>query len=285
MKNVAARVEAKRIQARGGEWYVSRGEIPLNISRLEKHRSQRKVDRDVSRFWVLGLLFSLLILGVEFFVTIPEQAEWLPELEMSLFSASFTFLAFYLLGLTFVFSRQEEAGRVNHHVIIYAWLGAILFHLFLMITSFSNQHIYKAAIILFLGPFFLTVFHFITYLSALREARREAAKATAASRERIAYQLILEGSRVYEEIKRLRAEFPEVEQMLRANGFYPRMERFILEMQQYLHAEQFTQKDIELLEGHYLFLENLFVLIKQLPEVRESRWYAHRRDDRATFSE
>lgn len=256
----------------------------MNISRLEKHRLQRRVDREVSRFWVLGLLFSLLILGVAFFVTVPEQAEWLQELEMSLFTASFTFLAFYLLGLTFVFSRQEEAGKVNYHVIIYAWLGTILYHLFLMITSISNQYLYKAGIILFLGPFFLTLYHFITYLSALRDARREAASATAAARERIAYQLILEGSRVYEELKRLREEFPEVEQMLQANGFHPRMERFILEMQEYLHAEQFAQKDIELLEGHYLFLENLLVLTRQLPDVKESRLFAHRKGERTTFN-
>ncbi|UFJ39404.1 hypothetical protein LOK74_15160 [Brevibacillus humidisoli] len=256
----------------------------MNVSRLEKHRTQRKIDSDVSRFWVLGLLFSLLILGVEFFVEIPEQADWLQEMEMSLFSASFTFLAFYLLGLTFVFSRQQEAGKVNHHVIIYAWLGAILYHLFLLITSISNQHIYKAGIILFLGPFFLTIFHFITYLAALREARREDERATAASRERIAYQLILEATRVHDELTRLRSSYPEVDQMLRVNGFHPKMERFILEMQHYLHAEQFERKDIELLEGHYLYLENLLVLVKQLPEVMESRLYAHREDDRSTFT-
>ncbi|MBO8163554.1 MAG: hypothetical protein H0Z34_07515 [Brevibacillus sp.] len=254
----------------------------MNVSRLERHRTQRRVDGDVSRFWILGLLFSLLILVVEFFVEIPTEADWLLEMEMALFSASFTLLAFYLLGLTFVFSRQEETGKVNHHVIIYVWLGAILFHLFQLVTNISNPHIYKAGIILFLGPFFLTIYHFTTYLSALREARREEIRATAASRERVAYQLILEATRIHQEIKRFQSVHPEVDQMLRANAFYPKMERFILEMQQYLQAEHFERKDLELLEGHYLFLENLLTLVKQLPEVMESRLFAHREDDRPT---
>jgi cation transport ATPase len=252
--------------------------VALKESRVEKHRSQRKVDSDVTRFWVLGSLFVLLVLAFEFYIEIPEQAQWLQELEMALFSASFTLLAFYLLGLTFVFSRQEQAGKINYHVIIYSWLGAILFHLFLLINSNVNTHIYTAGIILFLGPLFLTVFHFITYLSALREARREARLATEASYERTVYQLVLEGTKTYNEIKRLKELYPEVEQMLRANDFYIKMERFILEMQQYLQASRFGRKDVELLEGHYLFLENLLIQAKQYPEVRESRSFRHREE-------
>lgn len=246
------------------------------VSRVEKHRTKRRVDGDVSRFWVLGLLFSLLVLAVEFFIKIPEQADWLQEMEMGLFSASFTLLAFYLLGLTFVFSRQDEQGLVNHHVIIYVWLGAILFHLFLLINSFTNQHVYKAGLILFLGPLFLTIFHFITYLSALRETKRQENMATIASYERVSYQYILEATKVHSEIIRLKTLYPEIEQMLRANDFHLKMERFILEMQQYLQVERFERKDVELLEGHYYFLENLLTLAKQHPGVMESRLFAHR---------
>lgn len=244
-------------------------------SRTERYRSRRRVDREVNRFWVLGLLFSLLILGFEFFVQIPEltDASWLTELEMALFSASFTLLAFYLLGLTFVFAKQEEAGKVNHQVIIYAWLGAILFHLFLLMSNVMNPHVYKAGIILFLGPLFLTIYHFITYLSALREARREERVASEATAERTAYQLILDANNIYGEIKRVTAQFPEVEQMLYANDFHAKMERYILEMQQYLQVQHFQRKDIELLEGHYLFMENLITLVRQHPEVKESRVY------------
>jgi hypothetical protein len=251
----------------------------LKVSRAERYRSRRRTDSEVSRFWVMGLLFSLLVLAFEFMIEIPVNADWLQEMEMALFSASFTLLAFYLLGLTFVFSRQQEAGKVNHQIIIYVWLGAILFHLFLLISNIANQHVYKAGIILFLGPLFLTIYHFITYLSALREARREHELATAASYERMAYQLIWEGTKVYGEINRLRAEFPEVEQMLRANDFYHRMERYALEMQQYLQAETFQRKDVELLEGHYYFLENLLTLAKQHPGVMESRLFTHRDDN------
>lgn len=246
------------------------------VSRVEKHRTKRRTDTDVSRFWVLGLLFSLLVLAFEFFIKIPEQADWLQELEMGLFSASFTLLAFYLLGLTFVFSRQEEAGLVNHHVIIYTWLGAILFHLFLLINSFTNQHIYKAGIILFLGPLFLTIFHFITYLAALRESRRQENLATAASYERSCYQFILEATKVHSEIVRLKALYPEIERMLWANDFHLKMERYMLEMQQYLQVDRFERKDVELLEGHYYFLENLLTLAKQHPGVMESRLFANR---------
>jgi hypothetical protein len=256
----------------------------LKVSRTEKYRTKQRVDGDVSRFWVLGLLFSSLVLAVEFFIEIPEAAEWLVEMEMALFSASFTLLAFYLLGLTFVFSRQEEAGKVNHHVIIYCWLGAILFHLFLLITNFANQHVYKAGIILFLGPLFLTIFHFTTYLSALRESRREARLATTASYQRTAYQLILEATKTHRELKRLKSEFPEVEQMLHANDFHVKMESCILEMQQYLQAERFERKDVELLEANYYFLENLLSLAKQHPGVMESRLFAHRDDSRTTLS-
>ncbi|NGQ96865.1 hypothetical protein G3578_17000 [Brevibacillus sp. SYP-B805] len=248
----------------------------MKVSRAERYRTQRRIDSDVSRFWILGLLFSLLVLAFEFLIDIPVDAAWLQEMEMALFSASFTLLAFYLLGLTFVFSRQEEAGKVNHHVIIYVWLGAILFHLFLLISNVANQHVYKAGIILFLGPLFLTIYHFITYLGALREARRAAKQATEASYERMAYQLILEGTRVYGEIHRLKAQFPEVDQMLRANDFHVKLERFILEMQQYLQVNTFGRKEIELLEGHYYFMENLLTLAKQHPGVMESRLFSHR---------
>jgi hypothetical protein len=248
----------------------------LKVSRAERHRAQRRIDGDVSRFWILGLLFSLLVLAFEFLIDIPADATWLQEMEMALFSASFTLLAFYLLGLTFVFSRQEEAGKVNHQVIIYVWLGAILFHLFLLISNVANQHVYKAGIILFLGPLFLTIYHFITYLSALREARRAARQAADASFERMAYQLILEGTRVYGEINRLKAEYPEVEQMLRANDFHIKLERYLLEMQQYLQADSFGRKEVELLEGHYYFMENLLTLAKQHPGVLESRLFSHR---------
>jgi hypothetical protein len=227
----------------------------------------------------MGLLFSLLVLSFEFFMEIPADADWLQEMEMALFSASFTLLAFYLLGLTFVFSRQQKAGAVNHQVIIYAWLGAILFHLFLLISNLSNQHVYKAGIILFLGPLFLTVYHFITYLSALRAQREEEEAATHASLERMAYQLILEGSKVYEEINRLKASYPEVEQMLKANDFHQKMERYAWELQQYLQAKQFERKDVEVLEGHYYFLENLLHLAKQHPGILESRAFAHRVDN------
>ncbi len=248
----------------------------MKVSRVEKHRTKRRVDGDISRFWILGFIFSLLVLVFEFFIKIPEQAEWLQEMEMGLFSASFTLLAFYLLGLTFVFSRQEEAGLVNHHVIIYVWLGAILFHLFLLISNFTNQHVYKAGIILFLGPLFLTIFHFITYLAALRESRRQENMATLLSFERAAYQLILEATKVHSEIVRLKSLYPEVEQMLRANDFHLKMDRYMLEMQQYLQVERFERKDVEMLEGHYYFLENLLTLAKQHPGVMESRLFAHR---------
>jgi hypothetical protein len=250
----------------------------LRESRAERHRSRRRNDLEVSRFWIMGLLFSLLVLAFEFLIDIPADAAWLQDMEMALFSASFTLLAFYLLGLTFVFSRQQEAGKVNHQVIIYAWLGAILFHLFLLISNMSNQHVYKAGIILFLGPLFLTVYHFITYLSALRAARREEELATAASHERAAYQIILEGTKVHGEINRLKSAYPEVEQMLRANDFADKMERCVLEMQQYLQAKTITRKDVELLESHYYYLENLLVLAKQHPGVMESRVFAHRDD-------
>ncbi|MED1851257.1 hypothetical protein P4V33_06310 [Brevibacillus borstelensis] len=248
----------------------------MKESRAERYRSRRRNDSEVSRFWIMGLLFSLLVLAFEFLFEIPADATWLQEMEMALFSASFTLLAFYLLGLTFVFSRQQEAGKVNHHVIIYAWLGAILFHLFLLISNLANQHVYKAGIILFLGPLFLTVYHFITYLSALRAARQEQEQATAASYERAAYQLILEGTKVYGEINRLKTAYPEVEQMLRANEFYGKLERYALEMQQYLQTNQFTRKDVEVLEGHYYYLENLLLLAKQHPGIMESRAFAHR---------
>lgn len=251
----------------------------MKVSRAERYRSQRRVDSEVSRFWIMGLLFSLLVLAFEFLIEIPADADWLQEMEMALFSASFTLLAFYLLGLTFVFSRQQEAGKVNHHVIIYVWLGAILFHLFVLISGIANQHVYKAGIILFLGPLFLTIYHFITYLSALREARREQELATAVSYERTAYQLILEGTKTHGEIHRLKAEYPEVEQMLRANDFYHKLERCVLEMQQYLQAEKIERKDVEFLEGHYYFLENLLLLVRQHPGVKESRLFAHRDDD------
>ncbi|WP_407921149.1 hypothetical protein [Brevibacillus migulae] len=250
----------------------------LKVSRTEKHRTRRRIDGDVSRFWVLGLLFSLLVLAFEFFIQLPADREWLQDMEMALFSASFTLLAFYLLGLTFVFSRQQEAGKVSHQVIIYVWLGAILFHLYLLISNVGNQHVYKAGIILFLGPLFLTIYHFITYLSALRAARREEQQASDASYERMAYQLILEGTRVYGEINRLKQEYPEVEQMLRANDFHAKQERYLLEMQQYLQAQTFGRKDVELLEGHYYFLENLLTLAKQHPGVMESRLFAHREE-------
>ncbi|WP_400162782.1 hypothetical protein ACAF76_004885 [Brevibacillus sp. TJ4] len=248
-------------------------------SRAERHRVRRKNDSDVSRFWFMGLLFSLLVLSFEFFIEIPADADWLQEMEMALFSASFTLLAFYLLGLTFVFSRQQGAGAVNHQVIIYAWLGAILFHLFLLISNLSNQHVYKAGIILFLGPLFLTVYHFITYLSALRAQREEEEAATYASLERMAYQMILEGSKVYAELTRLKTTYPEVEQMIKANDFHEKMERYAFEMQQYLQVKQFERKDVELLEGHYYFLENLLYLAKQHPGIMESRVFAHRVDN------
>jgi len=250
----------------------------LKVSRTEKHRTRRRIDGDVSRFWVLGLLFSLLVLAFEFFFQLPADRDWLQDMEMALFSASFTLLAFYLLGLTFVFSRQQEAGKVSHQVIIYVWLGAILFHLYLLISNVGNQHVYKAGIILFLGPLFLTIYHFITYLSALRAARQEEQQATDASFERMAYQLILEGTRVYGEINRLKQEYPEVEQMLRANDFLLKQERYLLEMQQYLQAQSFGRKDVELLEGHYYFLENLLTLAKQHPGVMESRLFSHREE-------
>lgn len=250
----------------------------MKVSRVQRYRNQRRLDREVSRFWLMGFLFCLLVLGCEFFLTIPDQADWLLEMEMALFSASFTLLAFYLLGLTFVFSRQEEAGKVNHQVIIYVWLGAILYHLFLLITSISNEHVYKAGIILFLGPLFLTIYHFITYLSALREARRQELQSIAASYERTAYQLILDATRVHQEIKHLMEAYPEVEQMLKANGFIQKMDLYLLEMQQYLQADQFKTKDIELLEGHFLYLENLLVLAKQHPGVIGSRSFEHRHD-------
>lgn len=248
----------------------------MKVSRVEKHRTKKRVDGDVGRFWVLGLLFSLFVLLFEFFIKIPEQAEWLQEMEMGLFSASFTLLAFYLLGLTFVFSRQEEAGLVNHQIIIYVWLGAILFHLFLMIYNVGNEHVYKAGIILFLGPLFLTIFHFITYLAALRESRRQENLATSASYERSAYQYILESTKVHSEIVRLKTMYPEVDQMLKANEFHSKMDRFMLEIQQFLQVERFERKDVELLEGHYYFMENLLTLAKQHPGVMESRVYGHR---------
>ncbi|GED69202.1 hypothetical protein BRE01_29040 [Brevibacillus reuszeri] len=226
----------------------------------------------------MGLLFSLLVLAFEFLIEIPADATWLQEMEMALFSASFTLLAFYLLGLTFAFSRHPKAGKINHQIIIYVWLGAILFHLFLLISNLSNQHVYKAGIILFLGPLFLTVYHFITYFSDVRADREEQEAATTASMERVAYQMILEGSKVYGEITRLKTEYPEVEQMLRANDFHDKLERYALEMQQYLQVKQFQRKDVELLEGHYLFLENLLILAKQHPGIVESRMYS-RRDD------
>jgi hypothetical protein len=247
-------------------------------SRAERHRARRKNDSDVSRFWFMGLLFSLLVLSIEFFLEIPPDANWLMDMEMALFSASFTLLAFYLLGLTFVFSRQQNAGAVNHQVIIYVWLGAILFHLFLLISNLANQHVYKAGIILFLGPLFLTVYHFITYLAALREQREEEQAATLASLERMAYQLILEGSKVYEEINRLKTAYPEVEQMIKANDFHDKLERYAWEMQQYLQVKQFERKDVEVLEGHYYFLENLLYQAKQYPGIMESRVFAHRLD-------
>jgi hypothetical protein len=247
-------------------------------TRAERYRSRKRNDSDVSRFWIMGLLFSLLVLAFEFLIEIPVGAAWLQEMEMALFSASFTLLAFYLLGLTFVFSRQQRAGSINHHVIIYVWLGAILFHLFLLISNLSNQHVYKAGIILFLGPLFLTVYHFITYLSALREQREEEEAATMASLERTAYQMILEGSKVYEEINRLKSLYPEVEQMIRANDFHDKVERYAWEMQQYLQVNQFERKDVEILEGHYYFLENLLLLAKQHPGIMESRTFAHRAD-------
>ncbi|MDR7314462.1 hypothetical protein [Brevibacillus nitrificans] len=247
-------------------------------SRAERYRSRRRNDSEVSRFWIMGLLFSLLVLAFEFLIEIPADADWLQEMEMALFSASFTLLAFYLLGLTFVFSRGQRVGKINHQVIIYVWLGAILFHLFLLISNLSNQHVYKAGIILFLGPLFLTVYHFITYLSALREERAEQEAATGASMERVAYQMILEGSRVYNEINRLKTEYPEIEQMLRANDFHNKLERYALEMQQYLQVKQFERRDVELLEGHYYFLENLLTLAKQHPGIIESRQFARRED-------
>jgi len=247
-------------------------------TRAERHRARRKNDSDVSRFWFMGLFFSLLVLSVEFFLEIPADADWLMDMEMALFSASFTLLAFYLLGLTFVFSRQQNAGAINHQVIIYVWLGAILFHLFLLISNLANPHAYKAGIILFLGPLFLTVYHFITYLAALRDQRAEEQAATQASLERMAYQLILEGSRVYDEINRLKAAYPEVEQMIKANDFYEKLERYSWEMQQYLQVKQFERKDVEVLEGHYYFLENLLHQAKQYPGIMESRVFAHRMD-------
>lgn len=248
-------------------------------SRAQRYRSRRKNDSEVSRFWIMGSLFSLLVLAFEFFIEIPADADWLVDMEMALFSASFTLLAFYLLGLTFAFSRHQKAGKINHQIIIYVWLGAILFHLFLLISNLSNQHVYKAGIILFLGPLFLTVYHFITYLAALREEREEQESSTTATLERTAYQMILEGSRVYNEINRLKSEYPEVEQMLRANDFHDKLERYALEMQQYLQAKHFDRKDVELLEGHYYYLENLLSLAKQHPGIIESRVYSRRSDN------
>ncbi|MGG4456193.1 MULTISPECIES: hypothetical protein [Brevibacillus] len=248
-------------------------------SRAKRYRSRRRNDSEVSRFWIMGLLFSLLVLAFEFFIEIPADADWLIDMEMALFSASFTLLAFYLLGLTFAFSRHQKAGKINHQIIIYVWLGAILFHLFLLISNLSNQHVYKAGIILFLGPLFLTVYHFITYLAALREEREEQETATTATLERTAYQMILEGGRVYSELSRLKTEYPEVEQMLRANDFHDKLERYALEMQQYLQAKHFERKDVELLEGHYYFLENLLSLAKQHPGIIESRAYSRRGDN------
>ncbi|WP_139491464.1 hypothetical protein [Brevibacillus dissolubilis] len=250
----------------------------MKESRAQRYRSRRRVDGDVSRFWVLGLVFSVLVLAFTFFVDIPiVQAEWLMEMEMALFSASFTLLAFYLLGLTFVFSRQEQAGQVSHQVIIYVWLGAILYHLFLLITNIANQHVYKAGIILFLGPLFLTTYHFITYLGALRAARQEEASATSETYVKSAYQMIYEATQIHSDIQQVKAENPEIEQMLRANGFAVKMERYITEMQQYLQVENFTKKDMELLEGHYFFMENLHLLVKQHPGIVESRPYSYRR--------
>lgn len=252
----------------------------MKQSRLEKHRRQRRVDGEATLFWGLGFIFCLLVLAIEFFVDIPAAAHWLLEMEMALFSASFTLLAFYLLGLTFVFSRQEIEGKINHHVIIYVWLGTILYHLFLLITEVSNPHVYKAGIILFLGPLFLTVFHFTMYLSVLRKSRQDERAALLASRERVAYQYILEGSKVYHEIKRITEGNPEVEQMLVANGFHIKLERFFIEMQQYLPQDQFSAKDVEQLEAHLLFLENILDVVKQHPGVMESRLFSRRDDER-----
>ncbi|AIG28266.1 hypothetical protein GOP56_12555 [Brevibacillus sp. 7WMA2] len=248
----------------------------MKNSRSERHRMRRRADRDVSRFWIMGFIFSLIVLTVEFFVTIPAEATWLLEMEMILFSASFTLLAFYLLGLTFVFSKQGEAGGVNHQVIIYVWLGAILYHLFVLVTNITNQHVYKAGIILFLGPLFLTIYHFITYLSALLQARREEEQTSVAALERTAYQLISEATKLYEEIRRLKTEFPEVEQMLNANQFAHKLEKYTLEMQQYLQVDSFQRRDLEFLEGHYLFIENILIIVKQHPGISESRKYLAR---------
>ena len=71
----------------------------------------------------------------------------------------------------------------------------------------------------------------------------------------------------------------ELVKMLRANDFHDKLERYALEMQQYLQVKHFERKDVELLEGHYYFLENLLSLAKQHPGINESRVYSRRGDN------
>ncbi|WP_232699574.1 hypothetical protein [Brevibacillus daliensis] len=239
-----------------------------------KVRAKRRIDREVGQFWVMGLIFTLLIFSFQFFITIPEDAKWLLEMEMAFFSASFTLLALYLIGFTLVFSKQGDMGKISHQVIIYVWMVAILYHLFVLVSGYTNEHVYKAGIILFLGPVFLTMYHFITYMSDLRQTRREEKSSEATTAERAAYELINAATKMYNEIQRLQIQHPEVDQMLLANQFSLKLERYILEMQQFLQIDKFEPKDIELLEGHFLYVENILMLVKQLPDIQESRTYA-----------
>jgi hypothetical protein len=238
------------------------------LSRVEKTKEikMKRANSFAGLAWFF--LYGLVLLMLFLFFRKPQTSE---IFELSLFFCSVLFFVSYLLAFTFAASAkyselEARVGRANLFI-IWLWALSIFYHfgLWLKTSVALSDYYYLAGLAVTIGAFVLTFAHFCSYFSLIKKDNKVRIQNTLLKNRREAYEHLKSIFSMYDLIRGIMNQDPEVRQMIKWNQFDRKMERLIGEVEIYLNVTFFTPEDLEEILSVKAWLNNLLVIIGQHP--------------------
>lgn len=245
------------------------------LSRVERTKEikQKRANPFAGLAWFF--LYGLVLLLLFLFFRKPETIQSGQMFEISLFFCSVLFFVFYLLAFTFASAAkhtelQGKVGRANAFI-SWLWALSIFYHFGLWMKTPASLpvYFYLAGLSVTIGAFILTFAHFTAYFSLIKKDNKTLVQNTLLKNKREAYEHLKGIFSMYDMIRVIMNQDPEVRQMMKWNQFDRKLERKIGEVEVYLNVVFFTPEDLEEILSVKAWLHNLLVIIGQHPQHRD----------------
>lgn len=246
------------------------------MSRVEKHRLDKRKGPDYS--WILGIaLVGCLVYPLHQFFSISEDLSYKQTMQILLFLTSVLFLCLYLLAFTVTSTmkfvqRDDKVSRVNYTILV-LWVISSMYHFTVWLTSHSQllPIIYHIGLAITLSAFILTLIHFLAYFNFVRKDHVVQLKGQTGDYRKQAYESLHTILITHQVLLDIMEKNPEVQQMMKWNGFDQQLDHWVREVEEYLHFSAFSDQEVRNILGVKAWLDNLTTIVEQHPLHRDLR--------------